>query len=62
MDTLFLVTVIIQAILGIGVTLIPGFMLAPFGMTLNPVAKFFVNLFGAVVWLSCFVVVSTQIK
>lgn len=47
MNTLFLVTMIIQAIFGLGFTLIPDFMLAPFGVALEPVAKVFVNLFGA---------------
>ncbi|MDW7755739.1 MAG: hypothetical protein SCH68_11295 [Brevefilum sp.] len=47
MNTLFLVTMIIQAIFGLGFTLIPGFMLAPFGVTLDPIAEVFVNLFGA---------------
>jgi len=47
MNTLFLVTMIIQAIFGLGFTLIPGLLLAPFGVTLDPIANVFVNLFGA---------------
>jgi hypothetical protein len=38
---------IIAAIFGLGFTLIPGFMLAPFGVTPEPFAKVFVNLFGS---------------
>ena len=47
MNTLFLVTMIIQALFGFGFTLIPNLMLAPFGVTLTPTAKVFANLFGS---------------
>jgi hypothetical protein len=47
MNTLFLVAMIIQALFGLGFTLIPGLMLAPFGVTFNPTATVFANLFGS---------------
>lgn len=47
MNTLFLVTMIIQALFGLGFTLIPDLMLAPFGVILTPAATTFANLFGS---------------
>lgn len=47
MNTLFLVAMIIQALFGLGFTLIPDLMLAPFGVTFNPTATVFANLFGS---------------
>ncbi len=47
MNTLFLVTMIIQALFGLGFTLFPGLMLAPFGVTLTSTATVFANLFGS---------------
>jgi len=47
MNTLFLVAMIIQALFGLGFTLFPRLMLAPFGVTLDPTATVFANLFGS---------------
>lgn len=47
MNTLFLVTMIIQALFGLGFMLIPDLLLAPFGVTFTPTARIFANLFGS---------------
>ncbi|MGA2489394.1 MAG: hypothetical protein ABSF99_04300 [Anaerolineales bacterium] len=47
MDTLFLVSLIVSAVFGIGFLFIPGPMLGPFGVTLNATATTFARLFGS---------------
>lgn len=47
MNTLFLVAMIFQALFGLGFTLFPGLMLAPFGVIFTPTATVFANLFGS---------------
>lgn len=47
MNKLFKVTLIVEAIFGIGFVIVPGAMLGPFGVTLNAIATSFVRLFGS---------------
>lgn len=46
MNTLFLVAAIIEGVFGIGFVLAPGFMLDPFGVTLNDIATTLARLSG----------------
>ena len=47
MNTLFLVTFIVEALFGIGFLIVPGTMLGPFGVTLDATAIAFARLFGS---------------
>lgn len=47
MATLFLVTLVIQALFGLGFVFAPGALLAPFGVTFDPISKAFANLYGS---------------
>lgn len=47
MNTLFVVTLVIQALFGLGFVFAPGALLAPFGVTFDPISKAFANLFGS---------------
>ena len=47
MNTLFLVSLVVEAVFGIGFVLAPGALLAPMGVTLNDVATTFARLFGS---------------
>lgn len=47
MNTLFLVSLVVEAIFGIGFVLAPGVLLGPMGITLNDVATTFARLFGS---------------
>ncbi len=47
MNKLFKVTLIVEAIFGMGFVIAPGAMLGPFGVTLNAIATSFVRLFGS---------------
>jgi hypothetical protein len=49
MNTLFLVSMIVEAIFGIGFILAPGAVLAPMGVTLNDVATTFARMFGSAI-------------
>jgi hypothetical protein len=49
MNTLFLFSMIVEAIFGIGFILAPGALLAPMGVTLNEVATTFARLFGSAI-------------
>jgi hypothetical protein len=49
MNTLFLVSMIVEAIFGIGFILAPGALLAPMGVTLDEVATTFARLFGSAI-------------
>ena len=49
MNTLFLVSMIVEAIFGIGFILAPGALLGPMGVTLNETATPFARLFGSAV-------------
>jgi hypothetical protein len=47
MDTLFMVALILEALLGVGCMLVPAAILAPFGVKLNEIATPFARLFGS---------------
>lgn len=47
MNTLFLVALVVQSAFGLGLVLLPGFLLAPFGVTLDAVSTFLARLFGS---------------
>lgn len=47
MTTLFVVTMVLQIIFGVGFVIAPGALLAPFGVVFDPVSKAFANLYGA---------------
>ena len=47
MNTLFVVTLVLQALFGLGFVFAPGALLAPFGVTFDPISKAFANLFGS---------------
>ena len=47
MNTLFLVTLVIEAIFAVGFIAAPGAMLGPFGVILNETATVFARLFGS---------------
>lgn len=47
MNTLFLVSLVVEAIFGIGFVLAPGVLLGPMGVTPNDVATTFARLFGS---------------
>jgi hypothetical protein len=49
MNTLFLVSMIVEAIFGIGFILAPGAVLAPMGVTLNDFATTFARMFGSAI-------------
>lgn len=49
MNTLFLVSMIVEAIFGIGFILAPGALLGPMGVTLNETATTFARLFGSAI-------------
>jgi hypothetical protein len=49
MNTLFLVSLVVEAIFGIGFILAPGALLGPMGVTLNEVATTFARLFGSAI-------------
>ena len=47
MNTLFLVALIVEALFGLGLTLVPDAMMGSFGVTLDPAATTFARLFGS---------------
>ena len=47
MNTLFVVTLVIEALFAIGFIIAPGAMLGQFGVTLNDIATTFARLFGS---------------
>jgi hypothetical protein len=47
MNTLFLVTLVVEALFGIGFVIAPNAMLGPFGVTFNAIATTFARLFGS---------------
>lgn len=47
MNTLFMVTMVIEGIFALGFIAVPGVMLGQFGVTLNDVATIFARLFGS---------------
>ncbi len=47
MNMLFLVSLIVEAIFGIGFVIAPGALLGPMGVTLNDIATTFARLFGS---------------
>ncbi|MCE5257684.1 MAG: hypothetical protein LLG44_01310 [Chloroflexi bacterium] len=47
MNTLFLVAMILEAVFGLGFTLAPAFMLAPFGVALDATSTTLARLFGS---------------
>jgi hypothetical protein len=47
MNVLFLVSLIVEAIFGLGFLFVPGALLVPMGVTLNEVATTFARLFGS---------------
>jgi hypothetical protein len=47
MNILFLVTLITQILFGLGFVFAPGALLAPFGVTFDPISTIFANLFGS---------------
>jgi hypothetical protein len=47
MNTLFIVAMVIQTLFGLGFIFAPGALLAPFGVTFDPISKAFANLFGS---------------
>ncbi len=49
MRTLFLVTLVLEALVGIGFLLAPAVLLGPFGVTLTDIATPFARLFGSAV-------------
>jgi len=49
MNTLFLVALIVEALFGIGFLIVPGPMMAPFGVTLDDTAIIFARMFGSAI-------------
>jgi hypothetical protein len=49
MNTLFLVYLIVEVIFGIGFLFVPGFMMAPMGVTLDVTSASFARLFGTLI-------------
>jgi hypothetical protein len=49
MNTLFIVSLIVEAIFGIGFILVPANLLAPMGVTLNNTSTTFACLFGSAI-------------
>ena len=49
MNTLFLVSLIVEAIFGIGFVLAPGIVLQPMGVTLDEIATTFARMFGSAI-------------
>jgi len=49
MKTLFLVSMIVEAIFGIGFIFIPGLMMAPMGVTLDETSTTFARMFGTAI-------------
>jgi len=49
MNTLFLVTLILEGLVGIGFVLAPSLALSPFGVTLNDISTPFARLYGSAV-------------
>jgi len=49
MKTLFLVSMIVEAIFGIGFIFIPGLMMAPMGVTLDETSATFARMFGTAI-------------
>ena len=49
MNTLFLVSMIVEVIFGVGFVLAPGALLGPMGVTLNEIATTFARLFGSAI-------------
>jgi hypothetical protein len=49
MNTLFLISLVLEAIFGIGFILAPGLLLGPMGVTLNETATTFARLFGSAI-------------
>lgn len=47
MNTLFLVALVVQAAFGLGFVLVPAWLMAPFGVTLDEVSTVFARLFGS---------------
>ena len=47
MNTLFLVTLVIEGVFALGFISVPGAMLGPFGVILNDTAAVFARLFGS---------------
>ena len=47
MNTLFLAAMIVEGLFAIGFIAVPGQMLAPYGVTLDPTAASFARLFGS---------------
>lgn len=49
MNALFLLSLIVEAVFGIGFILVPGELLGPMGVTLNATAASFARLFGSAI-------------
>jgi hypothetical protein len=49
MNTLFMVTMIVEALFALGFIIAPGAMLGPFGVILNDTATTFARLFGSAI-------------
>jgi hypothetical protein len=49
MNTLFLVSIIVEAIFGVGFILIPDFVMDPMGVTLDETSRTFARLFGTAI-------------
>ncbi len=47
MNTLFLVSLVVQTAFGLGFVLVPAWLMAPFAVTLDPVSTVFARLFGS---------------